>query len=114
MNDNFFTFSYNLFNLFNSDHTKVLVPQLFVHKCSDTLADLAQKLELSVVDVLRNCLPSILVHILPVFATSKIQSSGSNVPGTQQQLRNATTCYDLLVKQLGKEVSTSVAAHEKK
>ncbi|XP_070188647.1 serine-protein kinase ATM-like [Littorina saxatilis] len=97
---------------FYNDHTKVLVPQLFVHKCSDTLADLAQKLELSVVDVLRNCLPSILVHILPVFATSKIQSSGSNVPGTQQQLRNATTCYDLLVKQLGKETIDKSIEHQ--
>ena len=61
-------------------------------------------LELPVEEVLQGCLPAVLVHILPVFAASKMHRSEANVSVTQHDLANATSCYDSLVKILGKEV----------
>lgn len=55
-------------------------------------------------EVLHGCLPAVLVHILPVFAASKMHRSEANVSVTQHDLANATSCYDSLVKILGKEV----------
>ena len=88
----------------NRSHADVLVPQLFVRHKSSSLNDLAQMLELPVEEVLHGCLPAVLVHILPVFAASKMHSSEANVSVTQHDLANATSCYDSLVKILGKEV----------
>jgi hypothetical protein len=87
---------------------KVLVPQLFVRKLADTLEELANTVELPVPEVLSACLPAVLVHILPVFAVSKQDTSQGQLPGMDRRVKQASDCYDVLVDHLGQEVSCTV------
>ncbi|XP_076466353.1 serine-protein kinase ATM-like [Babylonia areolata] len=102
------TFPYTLLECdgrhsFYSGHYKTLAPLLVVQGSTDALSSLAEELEMSVQDVLMSSLPAILVHILPVFAVSKMSTSSGSVSAIQRRLTNATACYDSLVEQLSKE-----------
>ena len=58
---------------------KVVVPQLFVKKQIKVLEEVSENLNTPVSELLENCLAGILVHVLPVFAASKLPSSQDQV-----------------------------------
>ena len=53
--------------------------------------------------MLRDCIPKILVHILPLFAASKLGETGEDEQ-VKRRTSKATACYDLLTREISKEV----------
>lgn len=56
--------------------------------------------------LLECCLPSIVIHILPLFAANKAIQNGIQITDgyIKKRLPLAVHCYDVLVKELGQQV----------
>ena len=83
----------------------VLVPELVVNKDLGTLQNIAAALDRDWKEVLIECIPKILVHILPLFAASKLGETRDD-ESVRKRTSKATACYDLLIKEISNEVCT--------
>jgi hypothetical protein len=64
--------------------------------------EIADRLNTNHRALLNDCLPNIFVHILPLNAASRDPLAATTV---RRQIKTAAECYDLLINELGKEVS---------
>ena len=80
-----------------------MIPELVVNKDLQTIQEIAASLDCNWKEMLRDCIPKILVHILPLFAASKLGETGED-ENVKRRTSKATACYDLLTKEISKEV----------
>ena len=81
----------------------VVIPELVVNKDLKTVQEIAAALDRDWKEMLRDCIPKILVHILPLFAASKLGETGEDEQ-VKRRTSKATACYDLLTREISKEV----------
>jgi ataxia telangiectasia mutated family protein len=84
------------------EHYEVLISELLMFRDVDT----AKRVSVTVSDdwptVLKQCIPRVLVFILPQFAASR--SGETSNEQVKKRTAHATACYDLLAEQVTKEV----------
>ena len=90
-------------------YLSVVIPELVVNKDLKTVQEIAAALDRDWKEMLRDCIPKILVHILPLFAASKLGETGEDEQ-VKRRTSKATACYDLLTREISKEVFW--ASHE--
>ena len=81
----------------------IVIPELVVNKDLKTVQEIAAALDRDWKEMLRDCIPKILVHILPLFAASKLGETGEDEQ-VKRRTSKATACYDLLTREISKEV----------
>lgn len=69
----------------------------------DTARSVAASLDRDWLEVLKLCIPKIVVFILPQFAASR--SGETSNDQVKKRTAHATACYDLLAEQATKEVT---------
>lgn len=72
-------------------------------KNTDDAKDIVVAMEMPWVDTLITCIPSVVVHILPLFAASR-SGELSGDENVRRRTVHATFCYDLLSKEATREV----------
>ena len=81
----------------------MLIPEFVINKDLQTVQEIASSLERDWKEILRECVPKILVHILPLFAASRLGETGDD-ENVKRRTSKATACYDLLIKEISNEV----------
>src|SRR6218665_997711 len=95
--------------VFFSIHCEVIVTHLVTQLKSESLDEISSLLSTDRRSLLERCLPSIVVHILPLFAANKAIQSGiqiSDGSSVKERLPHAIRCYDVLIRELGQQVCT--------
>jgi len=83
-----------------SKYCSTIAACLVMNKKMDVVKEMAAKLQVDLKSLLMNCLPHILVHILPLSAAAAAdQQAKLTAVGFE--------CYNMLIAELGKQVSTS-------
>lgn len=84
------------------EHYEILITELVMFKHIDMAKSVAASLDRDWLEVLKLCIPKILVFILPQFAASR--SGETSNDQVKKRTAHATACYELLAKQATKEV----------
>ena len=83
-----------------STYCSTITACLVMNKRMEIVAEMAVKLNVDVKSLLMSCLPHILVHILPLSAAAAAdQQAKLTAVGFE--------CYNMLITELGKQVSTN-------
>lgn len=85
------------------EHYEILITELVMFKHIDTARSVAASLDRDWLEVLKLCIPKIVVFILPQFAASR--SGETSNDQVKKRTAHATACYDLLAEQATKEVT---------
>ena len=85
--------------LYCSGQFTVLVPVLIMRQSMEDVQKVARRLKTEDLDLLKYCLPKVIIHILPRFANSNQTDRDS-----QRQHAQATKVYDMLIEMVQKEV----------
>lgn len=80
-----------------------MITELVMFKHIDMAKTVAASLDRDWLEVLKLCIPKILVFILPQFAASR--SGETSNDQVKKRTAHATACYELLAKQATKEVT---------
>ena len=80
-----------------------MIPELVVNKDLQTVQEIALSLDQDWKEILRDCVPKILVHILPLFAASRLSETGEDEI-VKRRTSKATACYDMLISEISNEV----------
>lgn len=91
------------------EHYEVLITELVMFKEVDTAKRVVATLNRDWLEVLKLCIPKIVVFILPQFAASR--SGETSNEQVKKRTAHATACYDLLAEQVTKEVTTLYTLH---
>ncbi|KAK3593829.1 hypothetical protein CHS0354_011431 [Potamilus streckersoni] len=88
---------------FYRNYHLVLVPELVMSRDLTTVHTVAKEIGSGGQELLCQCIPRIVVYILPLFAacTSVESASQENV---KKRTAHATACYDLLIQEISQEV----------
>ena len=90
-------------NYYSRSYLTELIPELVVNKDLQTIQEIASSLDQDWKKILQDCVPKILVHILPLFAASRLGESGED-EHVKRRTSKATACYDMLIKEISNEV----------
>lgn len=91
------------------EHYEVLITELVMFKEVDTAKRVVATLNRDWLEVLKLCIPKIVVFILPQFAASR--SGETSNEQVKKRTAHATACYDLLAEQVTKEVTSLYTLH---
>ena len=96
---------------FFRNHRSTIVKLLVIHQNMATIGEVAECLQSEPKSLIVDCLPQIFIFALPLNAASRDAMAAKTV---SRQIKTAAACYDLLVSELGKDVSVvlSVFAYE--
>ncbi|KAK3095904.1 hypothetical protein FSP39_020638 [Pinctada imbricata] len=86
---------------FFRNHHQVLIPELMMMKDVNSAKEVVQTMQEDWGTVLKRCIPSIMVHILPLFAATGEAAEDRNV---KRRTAHASVIYDLLATEVTKEV----------
>ncbi|XP_062570227.1 serine-protein kinase ATM-like, partial [Saccostrea cucullata] len=87
---------------FYREHFEILITELLMFKDIDNAKRVAMTLGQDWLEVLKLCIPRIVVFILPQFAASQRGETASE--HVKKRTAHATACYTLLTDQAGKEM----------
>ncbi|XP_041351980.1 serine-protein kinase ATM-like isoform X2 [Gigantopelta aegis] len=97
--------------MFYREYTSILVPELLIHQELNSIREVAVSLDVDYESLLRDCVPVIVVHILPLFAASKTQEAATDA-AVRKRTSLASKCYELLEQQISKEeIDSSILHH---
>jgi len=85
------------------DFYHIIIPELIMVKDVAVAKNIVVTMEMDWMEVLTACIPKVMVHILPLFAVSKITEVAAE-EAVRRRTAHATSCYDLLSKEATKEV----------
>ncbi|KAL3883922.1 hypothetical protein ACJMK2_030148 [Sinanodonta woodiana] len=87
---------------FYRKYHSVLVPELVMSKDLTTVHTIAKEIGSDGQELLCQCIPRIVVYILPLFAASTSVESASQ-ENVKKRTAHATACYDLLTREISQE-----------
>ncbi|XP_069136891.1 serine-protein kinase ATM-like isoform X2 [Argopecten irradians] len=89
--------------IFYKDHFKVIIPELIMKKNMADAKEIVVAMGGNWTDTLTMCIPKVVVHILPLFAATRLgEASGDET--VRRRTAHATQCYDLLSQEATREV----------
>lgn len=88
-------------------HEQTLVPCLVMNKNMDGVQQMAHLMQKNRETLLSQCIPNILIHILPLFAAKKMPAlTGDKL--LHKKVPHATECYDLVTAIVTEQVTSTL------